>query len=271
MKTDFTPFFSHSTSLPQDEVFSFDKLGACPRQEIARLTKFEILYIKSGHVTLSVDLRRYTLEDNTICCLSPGQHRMLEFRGPVSGFQISISQQLLLVENLSGYRRCERVIQSNPELDDLVRLMGQENVKGEQKSGEVLLSLMKLFMICLKRADPCANEPTTKPAAESEIVQKFFAMLQSNFATKKLVADYADGLCITPNYLNAVVKRQTGFPASHHIQQYIITEAKRQAVYLRLRMKEVANRLGFDDSAHFSKFFKNYSGMNFSTFKRNFA
>jgi len=48
-------------------------------------------------------------------------------------------------------------------------------------------------------------------------------------------------------------------------------EAKRYAMYSALTMKEVADRLGFDDCAHFSKFFRNFSGTNFSTFKRGFA
>jgi AraC-like DNA-binding protein len=33
-------------------------------------------------------------------------------------------------------------------------------------------------------------------------------------------------------------------------------------------MKEVADNLGFCDYAHFSKFFKNYSGISFSTFRK---
>jgi AraC-like DNA-binding protein len=33
-------------------------------------------------------------------------------------------------------------------------------------------------------------------------------------------------------------------------------------------MKEIAYHLGFSDSAHFSKFFKNTTGMNFTDFKK---
>lgn len=83
-----------------------------------------------------------------------------------------------------------------------------------------------------------------------------------------MVTDYADELIVTPNYLNEVIKKITGFPASHHIQQRIVLEAKRQAAYSNLSMKEVAYQLGFDDMAHFSKFFKNASGQSFTDFKK---
>ena len=84
-----------------------------------------------------------------------------------------------------------------------------------------------------------------------------------------MVSDYAGQLCVTPNYLNRTVKKVTGFTASHHIQQQIILEAKRKAIYSSVSMKEVAYYLGFDNLAHFSKFFKNNCGMNFTDFKKS--
>ena len=48
-------------------------------------------------------------------------------------------------------------------------------------------------------------------------------------------------------------------------------EAKRQAAYSSLTMKEIAYQLGFDDIAHFSKFFKNVSGSSFTDFKKKNA
>ena len=63
-------------------------------------------------------------------------------------------------------------------------------------------------------------------------------------------------------------KKITGSTASHHIQQQIILEAKRQAMYFSTSMKQIAYNLGFDNIAHFSKFFKHNCGMNFTDFKR---
>ena len=45
-------------------------------------------------------------------------------------------------------------------------------------------------------------------------------------------------------------------------------EAKRQAMYSQVSMKEIAYGLGFDNLAHFSKYFKTNSGINFTDFKR---
>ena len=83
-----------------------------------------------------------------------------------------------------------------------------------------------------------------------------------------MVAEYADDLCVTRSYLNKVVKKVSGFTASQIIQQCIIHEAKKQAIKSGTSMKQIAYNLGFDDSAHFSKFFKSNSGMNFTNYKK---
>jgi AraC family transcriptional regulator, transcriptional activator of pobA len=45
-------------------------------------------------------------------------------------------------------------------------------------------------------------------------------------------------------------------------------EAKRLARYSDLSVKEVAYELGYEDVAHFSKFFKKNQGLAFSDFRR---
>jgi AraC-like DNA-binding protein len=236
-----------------------------------RLEHFEILYMKKGAGTLTVDTQKYILEDNMVYCLAPGQYRSVALGEDAAGYCISLSPEFLYFSDCvihHGIR--ELVMLANAGLDDLIGLMYLECVKQDRVSFEILRNLLKAFiMICMRRVSQYQDDLRHHPLSEERIVKKFFSLLQQYFATKKLVAEYAADLCITPNYLNAVVKRQTGFPASHHIQQLIIMEAKRHAIYSDLRMKEIADLLGFDDCAHFSKFFKSFSGMNFSTFKRN--
>ncbi len=75
-------------------------------------------------------------------------------------------------------------------------------------------------------------------------------------------------LFVTPNYLNEIIKKITGYSAGYHIRQRITLEAKRMALYSDNSMKEIAYNLGFLDCAHFSKFFKTITGSNFTEFKK---
>jgi AraC-like DNA-binding protein len=102
----------------------------------------------------------------------------------------------------------------------------------------------------------------------SSLVKRFFSLLSRNFRAKKFVADYAADLRISPSYLNEIIKKATGKPVSFHIREQVIGEAKKQAFRGELSMKETAYGLGFDDISHFSKYFKQATGMNFSTFRK---
>jgi AraC-like DNA-binding protein len=93
-------------------------------------------------------------------------------------------------------------------------------------------------------------------------------LLDKNFKEKKMVAEYAAELLVTPNYLNRIVKKNTGFSAGHQIRQRVVLEAKRMGRYSDAGMKEIAYNLGFLDTAHFSRFFKTFGGINFTEFKR---
>jgi AraC-like DNA-binding protein len=53
------------------------------------------------------------------------------------------------------------------------------------------------------------------------------------------------------------------------IQDRIIQEAKRLFYYTDKSAKEIAADLGFDDAAHFSRFFKNQAGIPPTEFKRS--
>lgn len=177
--------------------------------EPERLEHFEILYVRKGTGTIAVGTQRYAMEDNTVYCLAQGQYRLVE---PATGYCISLSQEFLYLSDcITNYGLTELVMMANPELNDLIGLMYLKCVKQDKVSNEILRNLLKAFiMICMRRANQGKDDLGNQLLNDERIVKKFFSLLQQNVATRKLVAEYADELCITPNYLNAVVKRQTG-------------------------------------------------------------
>jgi YesN/AraC family two-component response regulator len=132
---------------------------------------------------------------------------------------------------------------------------------------ELLKRYFKIFLIYLTRTLE-ENFQSTEQSRETELVKNFMELLDKNFKEKKMVAEYAAKLLVTPNYLNRIVKKITGFSAGHHIRKRVVLEAKRMGRYSDAGMKEIAYNLGFLDSAHFSRFFKTFGGINFSEFKK---
>jgi AraC-like DNA-binding protein len=105
-------------------------------------------------------------------------------------------------------------------------------------------------------------------SSPNRLFSSFYAKLDNQFRTMKQVADYANELFVSPSYLNYVVKKVTGHSASYHIRQRTVQEAKRLLLYNHANMKMVAYTLGFEDLSHFSKYFKNATGIRFTDFKK---
>lgn len=266
------------------EVHSLDWMekNRWQQQDVPRRNNFfMIVWIKKASGFHLIDLGRYELSDNTVYCLTPGQIHLLKTDPGAEGYVLSFTNEFLnLHENnfdllfktglfytfshTPAIRLCEEL---EDELEELLLKMKKEFDNYFLLRGEILRGLLKIFLIYLSRE----SENTTKNTVHTrnqELTKRFLNLLEKHYTTRKMVTDYAQALAVTPNYLNEIIKKVSGFPASYHIQQRIILEAKRQAAYVETSMKEIAYQLGFNDITHFSRFFKNVSGVSFSDFKK---
>ena len=159
---------------------------------------------------------------------------------------------------------------SRVEMEDIAAKMMKEYSNYFLLRSQILRGYLKIFLIYLTRQFEVNTEEELQ-SRNIDLVKRFLSLIEKSYISKRMVTEYADQLIVTPNYLNEVVKKVTGHPASHHIQQRIVLEAKRQAAFSTLTMKEVAYQLGFDDIAHFSKFFKNASGQSFTDFRKSLS
>ncbi|QNA45897.1 helix-turn-helix domain-containing protein [Lacibacter sediminis] len=244
-----------------------------------QLRHFGIIWIKNGSGSIKVDLEKYTINNNMLVCLSPGQLLLFSNCYNLDGYFMSFSSEFLLMAegqttgsfiDILFERRNLPLINPDEEMQSemevVVNMMNKEFRNYGLLRLQILKGLLKIFIVYLSSKVEL-KEQEKLCDRDSEMVRKFLTLVKKHFLTKKMVADYADELSVSPNYLNRIVKKISGFTASYHIQQCIVMEAKRQAIYSTLSMKEVAYFLGFNDYAHFSKFFKNNSGMNFTCFK----
>jgi AraC-like DNA-binding protein len=153
------------------------------------------------------------------------------------------------------------------EMTEIMIKMKKEFENEYSFKTQLLRRYFKIFLIYVSRQFE-KSQQNIHYTREAELTKRFMELLEKNFKEKKMVADYADELFITPNYLNGIVKKNTGFSAGHHIRQRVVLEAKRMCRYSDAGMKTIAYSLGFLDSSHFSKFFKAVCGINFSDFKK---
>lgn len=242
---------------------------------------FEIVWLQQGNADHIINEQRHQLTNNSIHMSVPGQQQQLMIEAGSKGYLLLFNEALLnecyedfnCMQEISFFRNFTQhgPMQVNKELtrelQELAIKMYKENESSFASRNEILSKYLKIFLIHIRRQFEIPREHAGH--GNNNLFNKFIWLLENNFKEKKAVADYAAELSVTPSYLNHVIKKTSGYPASYHIQQRIVLEAKRKVRYTGASMKEVAYYLGFDDISHFSKFFKTSSGMNFTTFKNS--
>jgi len=91
-------------------------------------------------------------------------------------------------------------------------------------------------------------------------------LVTTYFRDEKSPLFYADKLNISVKHLNRIVKESLNVTASNFIAQIVVLEAKKMLIHSDYRIVEIANKLGYDDTSYFIRFFKKHVGITPSKF-----
>jgi AraC-like DNA-binding protein len=236
---------------------------------------YTIILIKEAQGTHFVDFKAYELTGNCVYFLSPGQvHQVLTTDIP-KGWVLTFTSEFLLKNNISDQLINDVYLYNNfgespplplhdHEVEAYVKIiydLQEFDSSINQYNTEAMGSLLKLFLI--KSHNLCTMSKSIElqsTEATNPLFRTFKNQIDTHFATKHKVTDYANMLSVSSDYLNKVVKTLTGKSAKEYIQNRIMIEAKRSLLFTDLSNKELAYKLGFEEPAHFSNFFKKNAG-----------
>lgn len=116
-----------------------------------------------------------------------------------------------------------------------------------------------------RRRRPCA------PSRTLLRFTRFQELVEQRFAEWKHVDTYAERLGCTERSLTRATTEAVGMSAKAFVSARIQLEAKRLLAHTDLPVGAIAERLGFDEATHFSKFFRRQAGHTPSEFRRRAA
>ena len=128
----------------------------------------------------------------------------------------------------------------------------------QQDNRPLVASALDLFLCGL-------NTPASHPG--NPIVNRFLELVFDRSRKPGKVTSYADELCITPNYLNRLVRSQTGHSAMDWIEISRLNLAKLLLHQNQLQIAEIAVAVGIDDQSYFTRFFKKSEGCTPSQYR----
>lgn len=121
-----------------------------------------------------------------------------------------------------------------------------------------------------------AKIPDVHVSRNAEILAQFRQVLESHFddllagRIDKMyeIKEIADILCVHPVHLSKIIKLETGHHACYFYEQRILQEAKKLLNDTTLPIGMIAHKLDYDVS-NFTKFFKKFSGMTPSVYRKS--
>lgn len=229
-------------------------------QPLHRHDFYYLLVLQKGAGIHRIDFTDYTISDNTVFLLRPGQVHAIDLHPGSTGYLIQFNQSfdpspLLRTAAQQNYYQVQNTMTRFDEIFE-------EFTHPKEKYEEVIKSLLHLFFIQLIR--------TQTVSAVNDQLQTLQHLIADNFTKLKQVADYAALLHLSPYQLNAIAKSSLGKTCSTLINDHILLEAKRQLLATTNLVNEIAWQLGYEDVSYFIRFFKKHTGHTPESFRQNF-
>lgn len=151
-------------------------------------------------------------------------------------------------------------------LDCLHKIQYELEQSIDNHSKKLIAANIELFLgYCTRFYD---RQFITRDQANHGILERFEAWLKAYFTSDQpsktglpSVAECARQLHLSPNYFGDLVRKETGKSAQEYIQSKIIDQAKERILQSPVSISDVAYTLGFKYPQHFSRFFKQKTGM----------
>ena len=120
---------------------------------------------------------------------------------------------------------------------------------------------MKLMLSSeTSQADAASSHDNEKMTSKVHF-QHFLDLLHSNDVKRHTVEAYASELCISPKYLTAVCKKNSGKTANEWITEHVLEDIRYYLRQTDLSIKQICDKLAFPNPSFFGKYVKDHFGM----------
>jgi AraC family transcriptional activator of pobA len=241
---------------------------------------YRIGLITEGSADYSCGLYKFSAKKNTLIIIPPSiVTSSYNWDPETKGYYILFNLDFFLQKHFPyQYLENKKILQ--PTIQPYMHLMQNQADSVEEifktiieekhsnnplKNELVAIKILELLILCERLYGKVHQFDNS--SAKTEVVRKFYSLVETNFTKEKTVGFYASKLHIHPNYLNSVIKMHTGLKAKESIQNRLLLETKYLLHSTELSIKEISSQLGFDDPNYLTVFFKRFEGMSPNTYR----
>lgn len=282
---------------PEHPLISVIDLGTVkhsPGKEINMIKDFYSISLKKNmNYKVKYGQQSYDFDEGVMFFMSPGQLLKLEFETDAlinqSGWMLLVHPDFLWNTPLAktikqyeffSYSVYEALFISDKEeglVNGIVQNITQEYHSNiDAFSQDIIIRQIELLLSYSERF--YHRQFLTRKKANHQLLDRLEDILSGYFKSDILakqglptVAQIAEELNVSSNYLGSSLKVLTGLNAQQHIHQKLIETAKEKLSTTTLSVSEIAYALGFEHPQSFSKLFKNKTSVSPLEFRASFS
>jgi AraC-like DNA-binding protein len=269
---------------PLVSTIDFSKVDSFGENELKLSSGFYSMMFKNHcHNKLKYGREYFDFQEGTLICIAPNQvasiENEIEKKEDVVGWGLFFHPDLIKGTSLGlkikdytffSYEMNEALHLSEKEkqtLRDCIEKIENELIENiDNHSQNLIVSNIELLLnYCSRYYD---RQFITRKNSNTSVLSKFETVLSQYFKPDNVkrnglptVRYCAESLCLSPNYLSDLLKRETGKNAQDHIHYFVIDLAKNNLLNSSLSVSEIAYELGFEYPQYFSKLFKTKTGL----------
>lgn len=279
---------------PLISVIDLETVKHSPGKEINMIKDFYSVSLKKNmNFKVKYGQQSYDFDEGVMFFMSPGQLLKLEFETDAlinqSGWMLLVHPDFLWNTPLAktikqyeffSYSVYEALFISDKEegiVNGIVQNITQEYHSNiDAFSQDIIIRQIELLLSYSERF--YHRQFLTRKKANHRLLDRLEDILSGYFKSDILakqglptVAQIAEELNVSSNYLGSSLKVLTGLNAQQHIHQKLIETAKEKLSTTTLSVSEIAYALGFEHPQSFSKLFKNKTSMSPLEFRTSFS
>ena len=245
-----------------------------------RLQEGRIAIITNGRARVLISLIEYIFRPNYISLIAPGSIiQIIETSQDFDAHMMAIEHNFLPVSGKEEFfahflQRKKNLLlplttTEQVQIGNFITVMWdvlQEPVFRKEVIQHLLAGLLYNIEYIAKNKGQSESSPLTH---QNDIFQRFISLVNTYCKTERNVSFYADKLCLTPRYLNTVIRQASQQTVMDWINQSIILEAKVLLKHSNRLVYQISDELNFPNPSFFSKFFKRMTGMTPQEYQKN--
>lgn len=248
---------------------------------------FAVIMVHEGVIDVNINLQHFRLQKNDLLAFAPNMIKhLVAISDDCKFYAILYKSSFLVTANIrefhqdvydlliSGMPLFNLALHEVKTLHNLIEVMlmrshvDESNVPNDAVVKHGFLAFMYEYAFLYRKY---MKEHNRKISRKEDVMLRFIKLVANHFKEERSVDFYAKKLFITSKYLSEITKDVSGKTASSIIAEMVIMEAKSLLSIPSLTIIEVSDLLNFSDMSFFGKYFKRYTGLNPSTYRKTSA